>query len=201
MAFDKVLLVLDDEVSRKDLERQLQARYDISAVATPAAARNRLSKENFDLVIADVELVNGEDKLFEELKSSAAPVLVVISEFGQVESAVEALNHGAFACLLRPFSSRQLDAILKKAEEQAHLLKVKEHLNRGNLPDLDTEPLGQSPAINRMRALIRKVARTDATVLIQGESGAGKEFAARALFAQSPRAGATFIKVDCAAIP
>ena len=202
MAFDKVLLVLDDDVSRKDLETQLQSRYDVGAVATTAAARNKLSKENFDLIIADVALVNGEDKLFEELKSSStAPVLLVISEFGQVESAVEALNQGAFAYLLRPFSSRQLDAILKKTEEQAHLLKVKEHLNRGNLPDLDTEPLGQSSAINRMRALIRKVARTDATVLIQGESGAGKEFAARAIFAQSPRAGATFIKVDCAAIP
>src|SRR5206468_3028682 len=87
----------------------------------------------------------------------------------------------------------------KKAEEQAHLLKVKEHLSRGMLPDLNLEPVGQSAAINRLRALIRKVARTDATVLIQGESGAGKEFAARALFAQSPRAGGTFIKVDCAA--
>jgi len=202
MAFDKVLLVMDDEISRKDLAKQLQARYDISAVATTAAAQNKLSKENFDLVLADVALVNGEDKLFEELKSSAAtPVLLVISEFGQIESAVEALNQGAFTYLLRPFSSRQLDAILKKAEEQAHLLKVKDHLSRGNLPDLDTQPVGQSPAINRMRALIRKVARTEATVLIQGESGAGKEFAARALFAQSPRAGATFIKVDCATTP
>src|SRR6185369_5974015 len=152
MAFDKVLLVLDDEISRKDLEKQLQSRYDVIAVGTAKFARDKLSKDTFDLVIADVALANGEDyNLCGELKSSpAAPVLLVVSEFGQVESAVEALNHGAFAYLLRPFSSRQLEAILKKAEDHAHLLKVKEHLSRGRLTDLNPEPVGQSSALNRL---------------------------------------------------
>src|SRR4051794_39655750 len=145
MAFDKVLLVFDDEISRKDLEKQLHSRYDLRSVATTAAAQDQLSKANFDLVIADVELLNGgKQDLFEDLQLSAArPLLLVVSAFGQVESAVESLNHGAFAYLLRPFSKPQLETVLNKAEEHAHLLNVKEVLSRGGF-DVTSEPLGNS---------------------------------------------------------
>src|SRR5207253_1495660 len=105
------------------------------------------------------------------------------------------------ACLLKPFSTHSLETVLKKAEDYAHLLKVNQHLNRAGLLDSHYELLGHSPPMEQLRALIRKVACTHATVLIQGESGVGKELVARAILEQSPRTGAPFIKVDCAAIP
>jgi DNA-binding NtrC family response regulator len=203
MPLNKVLLLVTDEVPRQDLEQQLQPRYDLASVATLAAAQHKLAKEDFDLIIADVELLQGtETEWLDQLQARpSGPLLVVISAFGSVESAAALLNQGAFAYFLKPFSSHQLNAVLKKAEAHAHLLKVNAWFSRRFLPGPNSELLGQSPAMEQLRTLIRKVAPTQATVLIQGESGVGKELVARALFAQSPRAGATFIKVDCAALP
>ena len=102
MALDKVLLLLDEEIPRRNLEEQLKARYDLTSVATPAAAQAKLSKGNFDLLIADAELLaEKESDLLGEIQSAAArPLVVVISAFGRAESADDCLNKGAFACLL-----------------------------------------------------------------------------------------------------
>src|SRR5437763_6883118 len=109
--------------------------------------------------------------------------------------------NGAFTFLTKPFSPEQLAVTLKKAEEHTQLVKVNQFLSHAEDEESGYELLGHSPAIDKLRALIRKVARTQATVLIQGESGTGKELVARALYRQSPRATAPFIKVNCAAIP
>lgn len=94
----------------------------------------------------------------------------------------------------------QIDVTLRKAEEFSQLIKVNRFLSEES-EDSGFELLGQSPAMDNLRQLLRKVARTQATVLIQGESGTGKELVARALWRESPRAGAPFIRVNCAAIP
>src|SRR5260221_1664774 len=203
MPLDKVLLLVSDEVSRQDVEKQLQLRYDVASVAALEAAQHKLATESFDLIIADAELLEGTGTgWLDQLQVlPARPLLLVISAFGSAESAATLLDHGAFACLLKPFSSHQLDVFLRKAEAQAHLLKVNACFSQGFLPGPNSELLGWSPVLEHLRTLIRKVAPTQATVLIQGESGVGKELVARALFAQSPRAGAAFIKVDCAAVP
>ncbi|HVY70054.1 MAG TPA: sigma-54 dependent transcriptional regulator [Verrucomicrobiae bacterium] len=194
----------DDLIVRKNLEQQLrQRRYDVAAADTIAAAEELLAKDTFDLMIADVRLPDGSgiDLLAQLQQRAQKPLVVMISSFGTVETAVECMKSGSFDYLIKPFSNDQLEICLKKAEHFTQLVKVNQYLSHEEDEDSGYELLGKSAAMEQLRQLIRKVARTQATVLIQGESGTGKELVARALYRQSPRASGSFIKVNCAAIP
>ena len=204
MPIEKILVLEDDLIIRKNLEQQLRARrYDVAAAPTLAAAHDYLAKDTWDLVIADVRLPDGEaTALLRELQTRPTrPLVIMMSGYGSVESAVECMRSGAFDYLIKPFSNEQLEICIQKAEDFTRLIKVNAYLNQEEDAETGYELLGHSPAMEQLRALIRKVARTQATVLIQGESGTGKELVARALHKQSPRAAAAFIKVNCAAIP
>jgi DNA-binding NtrC family response regulator len=204
MPLEKIIVLEDDVIVRKNLEQQLrQRRYEVAAVANLAAAQELLARDTFDLMIVDVRLPDGEGTdLLQQLQARPQkPLVVIISGFGSVESAVECMRNGAFDYLIKPFSADQLEITLRKAEIFTQLVKVNRYLSHDEDDDGGYELLGQSAALDQLRQLIRKVARTQATVLIQGESGTGKELVARALFRQSPRAAAPFIKVNCAAIP
>jgi DNA-binding NtrC family response regulator len=111
------------------------------------------------------------------------------------------MKNGAFDYVIKPFSNEQIEFTLRKAEEFTQLLKVNRFLSQQEPESGANELLGNSPAMETVRQLIRKVARTHATVLIHGESGTGKELVARALYLESPRASAPFIRVNCAAVP
>jgi DNA-binding NtrC family response regulator len=204
MPIEKIIVLEDDLVVRKSLEQQLRyRRYDVASASTIAAAQDLLAKDNFDLMIVDVRLPDGEGtELLKQLQSRPVkPLVVMISGFGTVDLAVECMSSGAFTFLTKPFSPEQLAVTLKKAEEHTQLVKVNQFLSHAEDEEAGYEILGQSACMESLRQLIRKVARTQATVLIQGESGTGKELVARALYRQSPRANAPFIKVNCAAIP
>src|SRR5436853_1444245 len=204
MPIEKIILLEDDLVVRKNLEQQLRyKRYDVASANTLAAAHELLSKDNFDLMIVDVRLPDGEGtQLLKQLQARPVkPLVVMISGFGTVDLAVECMRNGAFTFLTKPFSPEQLAVTLKKAEEHTQLVKVNQFLSHAEDDESGYELLGHSKTIEQLRQLIRKVARTQATVLIQGESGTGKELVARALYRESPRAQAPFIKVNCAAIP
>ncbi len=204
MPIEKIIVIEDDLIVRKNLEQQLRnRRYDVAAVETLSAANEYLAKDNWDLMLVDVRLPDGEGtELLRELNARPQkPLVVMMSGFGTVESAVECMREGAFDYLIKPFSNDQLDAILKKAEKFSQLVKVNEYLSNESDETSGYELLGQSRVMDNLRSLIRKVARTNATVLIQGESGTGKELVARALHRQSPRSNAPFIRVNCAAVP
>ncbi len=203
MPIEKIIVLEDDQVVRKSLEQQLRyRRYDVASASTIAETQELLGKDNFDLLIMDVRLPDGisTDLLKQLQQRPVKPLVVMISGFGTVDLAVECMSNGAFTFLTKPFSPEQLTVTLKKAEEHTQLVKVNQFLSHGE-DEEGYELLGQSPAMESLRALIRKVARTQATVLIQGESGTGKELVARAIYAQSPRFNAPFIKTNCAAIP
>ena len=204
MPIEKIIVLEDDLIVRKSLEQQLRyRRYDVASASTIAAAEELLAKDNFDLMIVDVRLPDGDGTdLLKQIQSRPSkPIVVMISGFGTVDLAVECMSNGAFTFLTKPFSPEQLLVTLKKAEEHTQLVKVAQHLSAGEDDDTGSEILGKSRAVEDLRQLIRKVARTQATVLIQGESGTGKELVARALYRQSPRAGAPFIRLNCAAVP
>jgi DNA-binding NtrC family response regulator len=204
MPIEKIIVLEDDLIVRKHLEQQLrQRRYDVAAAGTIAAAQDIMAKDTFDLIFVDVRLPDGEgtDLLRELQTRPQRPLVVMVTGFGSVESAVECMRNGAFDYMLKPFSNDQLEVTLKKAENFSQLLKVNEYFNRAEEEESGYELLGQSAPMEALRQLIRKVARTQATVLIAGESGTGKELVARALYRQSQRAGAPFIKLNCAAIP
>jgi DNA-binding NtrC family response regulator len=204
MPIEKIIVLEDDLIVRKNLEQQLrQRRYDVASTGTIAGAQEFLAKDTFDLIFVDVRLPDGEGTdLLKELQSRPQkPLVVMVTGFGSVESAVECMRNGAFDYMLKPFSNDQLEVTLKKAENFSQLLKVNEYFSHADEDESGYELLGKSPAMEALRALIRKVARTQATVLIAGESGTGKELVARALYSQSPRANAAFIKLNCAAVP
>jgi len=204
MPIEKIIVLEDDLIVRKSLEQQLRyKRYDVASATTIAEAEDLLGKDNFDLMVMDVKLPDGSGTdLLKQIQSRPTkPLAVMISAAATVDLAVECMHNGAFTFLAKPFSPEHLAAVLKKAEEHSQLVKVAQYLSQGDDSDTGNELLGKSAAIEEVRQLVRKVARTQATVLIQGESGTGKELVARALYRQSPRAGAPFIKLNCAAIP
>ena len=203
MPIEKVIVLEDDVIVRNNLEAFLRRkRYDVASAATMAAAQDYLNKDNFDVIFLDVRLPDGDgtDLLKSLQLRPLRPLAIVTTGFGTVESAVECMKNGAFDYLIKPFSTEQIEVILRKAEEFTQLVKVSRFLSQES-EDGGHDLLGQSPAMENLRQLIRKVARTQATVLIQGESGTGKELVARALYRESPRANAPFIRVNCAAVP
>ena len=203
MAIEKIIVLEDDPIVRRNLEQQLRnRRYDVAAVETIAEAQEYLNRDNFDLIFLDVRLPDGDgtDLLKAIQLRPQKPLMVVISGFGTIENAVDCMKNGAFDYMIKPFSSEQLGVTLKKAEEFTQLVRVNHFLSQDN-EDTGSEMLGQSAFMENLQQLIRKVAHTQATVLIQGESGTGNELVARALYRASTRANAPFIKVNCAAIP
>ncbi len=204
MPIEKIVVLEDDLIVRKNLEQQLRSRrYDVAAVSTIAAAQECLDRDTFDLMFVDVRLPDGEgtDLLRQLQQRPQRPIVVMMTGHSSVQSAVECMQNGAFDYLIKPFSADQLDVTLKKAESFNQLVKVNQFLNRDGGGDDGQSLLGNSPPMKELRELIRKVARTEATVLIQGESGTGKELVAREIFRNSPRINAPFIKVNCAAVP
>lgn len=205
MPIEKVILVEDEEFLRKNLAHYLRnRRIDVAAVETIEEAQSYLSRDNFDLMFLDLRLPDGDGTQFlKELNlRPSKPLIVIMSGFGSVESAVECMRCGAFDYLIKPFSNDQIDVALKKAEDFTQILKVNQYFSQqDDHGESNTELLGKSRSLDQLRQLIRKIAQTQATVLIQGESGTGKELVARALHRLSPRSGAPFIKVNCAALP
>jgi two-component system, NtrC family, response regulator AtoC len=204
MPIEKIIVLEDDLIVRKNLEQQLrQRRYDVGSASTIAEAQDLLSKDNWDIIFVDIRLPDGEGTdLLKQIQSRPQkPLVVMITGYASVESAVLCMQNGAFDYIIKPFSSDTIEVTLKKAEEFTRLVKVSQFLSRDEAEEANYELLGRSAAMEGLRQLIRKVARTQATVLIQGESGTGKELVARAIFRESPRAGAPFIRVNCAAIP
>jgi DNA-binding NtrC family response regulator len=203
MAIEKIIVLEDDAVVRSNLENFLRRKhYDVAAVSTIAAAQEYLNRDNFDLIFLDVRLPDGDGTdLLKQIQSRPQkPLAAMMTGFGSVESAVECMKNGSFDYLIKPFSMEQIEVVIRKAQAFTQLVKVNHFLSQ-DTEDGEIDLLGNSPAMQHLRALIRKVARTQATVLVQGESGTGKELVARALYRESSRASAPFIKVNCAAIP
>lgn len=173
----------------------------VRSTSTLAEAEALLSTESFDMMLLDLRLPDGDGQRFLERVTAMPehPLVVMITGYGTVESAVACMRAGAFDYVLKPFSPSQIDIILKKAQAYSQLLQVNRYLSNPEEAE-DGGLVGRSPAMQRMRQMIERVAPTDATVLITGESGTGKEMIARELYRASQRRGHPFIKVNCAAI-
>src|SRR5580658_2071794 len=150
MPIEKIIVLEDDLIVRRNLEQMLrQQRYDVAAVGTIAAARELMAKDTFDLIFLDVRLPDGEGTdLLRELQSQPEkPLVVMVTGFGTVESAVECMRNGAFDYMLKPFSSDQLQVTLKKAENFNQLLKVNAYFSNAEEDETGWELQGISPAM------------------------------------------------------
>jgi DNA-binding NtrC family response regulator len=201
-----VLLVEDHETTRITLAGVVEREgCKVTAVASAGAAREKLRDEEFDLVITDLRLPDGDGmELLDEVRRlSAGSPVILITGHGSEETAVQAMKKGAFNYLSKPIDLNRLRAELEGAlrwrqvqVENAELQQELVTRRRG-----DSELIGVSPAIQKIKDKIRQIGPTGATVLLTGESGAGKEVVAGALQAASDRAGKPFVKVNVAALP
>ena len=202
MSFEKILIVEDDLVVRNLLQSIfMRHKLPVSVAESLAQAQVHLAREPFDLMMLDLRLPDGDGLKFLEQVATLPdrPLVVMVTGFGSIESAVSCMRAGAFDYVLKPFSPSQIDVILRKAQTYRQLVKVNNLLS-DDPEDDDALLVGRSPAMTRLRQLIERVAPTDATVLITGESGTGKEMISREFYRRSPRRGQPFIKVNCAAV-
>lgn len=199
------ILVLDDElIIRKTLQEFLsRKRFKVRTVGTVAEAMKYLRGDHdFDLMFLDVNLPDGEgtDVLEAVQGLDNAPIAVMITGQGTIESAVRCMKLGAFDYLLKPFSNDEIDIVLQKAAKFHRLVTVNQELTSETSSQGNRNIIGNSPCMKNLQDLIRSVARTDATVLIGGETGTGKELISHAIHSESLRRNKPFIKVNCAAV-
>ncbi len=175
-------------------------RLSVCSVSTLKEAEDHLQKDEFDLLFVDVHLPdgNGTELLDRIATMPDPPLVVIITGNGTVESAVECMRSGAFDYIIKPFSASQIDVLMKKAKDYRQLVKVNQFFAKESVEG--EEPIGKSATIQQLRNMVAKVAPTEATVLINGENGTGKELVANELYRMSARKNAPFIKVNCAAI-
>jgi FixJ family two-component response regulator len=196
------VLVVDDEPSvLLEISGALKRHYDVVTAQSAEEAESILAKDRVDLLLTDLRLP-GKDgiHLLEVVKAQNPDLPVVImSGHGTIEEAVRATRMGAADFVEKPFGPDRLSVTVERALELRELRRENESL-RSQAVRLD-EMVGQSHAMEQVRAEIAKVARSEAKVLITGESGAGKELVARAIHRASARSRGPFEKLNCAALP
>jgi DNA-binding NtrC family response regulator len=199
------LLVVEDDVALLELLRvELEdSGLEVTTVRSAEAALDALGERAVDLVVSDLRLPgsSGLDLLAEVRSMEPRPAFVVITAFGTIDQAVSCLKEGADDFLTKPLDLDHLSVrvarVLEHRRITRELLRYREALGE---PDFH-RMIGRSPAMTALFAELRRVAQGHGPVLIQGESGVGKELAARAVHAESDRADGPFLAVNCAGIP
>ena len=204
MSGKPVILVVDDEKNtREGLARALRGEYEVAEAENGLRALEWLETHAADVVLSDLRMpgLDGMALLARLLDRDPKPVLILLTAYGSIETAVEAMRHGAYDFLAKPVNLDRLELLLQRALTERRLGAENQRLK----VQLDAKYgfeniIGTSPAMQEVFQTIRQVAPTRATVLIQGESGTGKELVARALHQCSPRAQGPFVPVHCAAL-
>ena len=209
------ILIVDDEVEALDNCRRILSRlgYDCATEHDPLRAVQRIQLERPDLVFTDLRMpgLDGIGLLVEAKRVDPKINVVLMTAYATVQTAVASMRHGAMDYVLKPYTSQSLEAVAKRAFEQAgpasaDALFWASPVEPAVFPGSGSTSaiariLGRSRAIQEVKELIKKVARTDANILIYGESGTGKELVARAIHDESERTRQPFIPLDCVAMP
>ncbi len=199
----RILVVEDEPNMRKLLLVHLRAdEHAVVEVSTVQEARSALQSGDFDVVLTDQKLPDGEGlEILNDLsQSDTAAAVIVLTAYGSVELAVETMRKGAFDFLTKPFSTENLKAVVQRAARHTFLRRENQLLRSavGSLAG-QTEIRGHGPRVTRLKEMIARVGPTETTVLISGETGTGKELVARAIHGLSHRASRPLISVNCAA--
>ena len=202
------MIVDDEEAARYGMRRALSTfGYNITEAGSAEAARALIKQQQPDLLLLDVNLpgISGLDFL-RELKSENGngPLVIIVTAHGSERLAVEAVKTGAYDYLSKPFELEDLRLVVKNAAETLQLRRENFSLRRRIEVERSQRGalIGNSEAMQRVRAMIEKVSETDATVLVRGESGTGKELVAREIHERnSVRRNGSFVAVNCAALP
>ncbi len=201
------ILVVDDEMDmqqllKRSLEPALNCR--VETASSGEMALSVLADNQFDLVLADIKMPGMDGlELLELIKRESPDITVVImTAFGSIDLAVEAIKNGAYDFITKPFDHNSLVIQLEKALERSALLKENSRLKKAcENANVFQDIVGESPPMQRVFETIQMVANTDLTVLITGESGTGKDLTARAIHALSPRSKGPYVPVNCPTVP
>lgn len=198
------LLIVDDErATREGLRSALEEDFDVYTAANNSEALTILKSEEIQLLLTDLRLGgdSGMDLIDAASKLSSPPIILMMTAYGSVDTAVEAMRRGAFHFVTKPLNLDEVEMLLKRALrsrtlETENVQLVKQVKKGSSLSRL----IGKSPEIKRVTEMIEQVAPTRATVLIEGESGTGKEVVANAIHHHSGRPASKLVIVNCAAL-
>ena len=205
MKINQSILVVDDDLAHRTMLQKLLGGwgYDVSEADDGSSAIDAVNKRAFDLILMDIRMlkVSGIEAL-EQIKiiNPAIPV-IIMTAYASVETAVDTLKKGAYDYLTKPLDFDELKIAINRATEHNRLKKENEYLKERLGQKFDTQNMiGRSPLMVKLLETVAQVAATEATVLITGKSGTGKEMIANAIHYNSQRKDAPFIKINCAAL-
>jgi two-component system response regulator GlrR len=201
----RVLVAEDDRVARDLLSEILRGEgYEVEAVDDGAVAieRAQAGDGRYDLVVSDVrmERSGGLDVLAAFTAKAPATPVILITAFGDVSGAMEAIQRGAYDYVSKPFNIEELRLTVARALERRRLIAEQKSVPSEGKPPQLQDIVGKSAVMLDVYKLVARVAASTATVLVEGESGTGKELVARSIHTHSPRAGAPFLPVNCTAL-
>uniref|UniRef100_UPI004047099C sigma-54-dependent transcriptional regulator n=1 Tax=Algoriphagus sp. TaxID=1872435 RepID=UPI004047099C len=198
----KILLIDDERFIRSSLREILEyENYEVVEAQDGAEGLQKIREEEFDLVLCDIKMpiLDGLDVLEQVKQLERVPQFIMISAHGTIETAVEATKKGAFDFIPKPPDLNRLLLTVRNALEKKHLVTETKVLKKKLSKKLTM--VGESPAIQTVKATIEKVAPTEARVLITGQNGTGKELVAHWIHEKSKRQEMPYVAVNCAAIP
>lgn len=206
MAIERILVIDDEVLLRNFLQETLKRKnYDVHIADSGESGLAKFKESSFDLVITDMKMpdMTGIEVLKTIKALSPQTIVIVITAYGSVENAVEAMRLGAFNYLIKPFTPDTIEAMIEKAKEHLHLVVENAFLREEvqNKTTISPSPIFESPSMKKIIDDVSRVAKSNANIFITGESGTGKEVIAAMIYQQSMRNHAPFIKVNCAAIP
>ncbi|MCC5831689.1 MAG: sigma-54-dependent Fis family transcriptional regulator [Chlamydiales bacterium] len=202
MGIETILVAEDEELMRRFLEEALKRKgFAVDAAENGKEAISLLKKNSYDLVITDMKMpdLSGLEILKKTKELSPQTLVLVMTAYGTIENAVEAMRLGAFNYLLKPFTPEAIEALIDKASEHQSLINENTYLREQVASKVKI--IAESPLMKRVLEEAVRVAKSQASVLIHGESGTGKEVIAGAIHAHSLRAKNPYIRVNCAAVP
>ena len=201
----KILVVDDDSVARDLLAEALKKEgYAVEAYGSGEEAIARGREGRVDLVLTDIRMgaVDGLTVLREFKRMSQDTAIVVLTAFGSLEGAIEAIKQGAYDYLAKPFKKEEIKLVVQRSLDHCRLLRENTKFREELKSKDEWSPLvGSSPAMLEVYKLVARVSESRSTVLLQGESGTGKELIARAIHGNSPRRDKPFVPVNCGALP
>ncbi len=204
MSVEKIMVVDDDTLGREYLcETLTRNGYEVASASNGQQAIVKIDKEGYDLIFLDMKMPGmcGMEVL-EKVKSiSPETVVILMTAYGTIETAVEAMRKGAYDYIIKPFSPDQIEMLISRVNERQKLITENKYWRANSSVDEKLSPVfSRSSKMFQIYEQIKKIAQSKASVLVQGESGTGKELVARAIHYYSPRAEKPFIRVNCAAL-
>ncbi|MDP2960572.1 MAG: sigma-54 dependent transcriptional regulator, partial [candidate division Zixibacteria bacterium] len=200
------ILVIDDKESmRQMLAKTLESEgFEVDTARDGEGGLDKAKEKRFDLILTDLKLpkMDGLEVLSSIKDLDPEVAVIVMTAYGTIETAVQAIKQGAFDFLTKPFDVDHLHVLIQRALENRRLLAENVLLREELAYNLGfTEIIGKSEKMKEVTRLVKKVAYSDTTVLLLGESGTGKELFARAIHGLSPRKSGPYVAINCAAIP